>query len=213
MSPPSRSCRRIGEPASRTVAWVPVGTSLREGSVRSMPVVVSEVLGEHLIEVTVAADEHAVQALAPKGAYDPLAYRVRIRRPHGRADDLDAFGGEHPSDDGCYTPNLVDPQGSIVTHATGCFNGTAAGVGPVTLNATGTWAVLLRLQVTATSTSSTSVSSGPRVGCDSWGLASVGRSVNMNTPPKAAERCGNERSSSSSSARAKRWMKTPLRSG
>jgi len=77
------------------LAWVPVGTSLCEGSVRSMPVVVSEVLGEHRIEVTVAADEHAVQALAPKGAYDPLAYRVRIRRPHGRADDLDPFGGEH----------------------------------------------------------------------------------------------------------------------
>jgi hypothetical protein len=63
--------RRTG-PAD--LARVPVGTSLCEGSVWSMPVVASEVLGEHLIEVTVAADEHAVQPLAPKGAYDP---RVR----------------------------------------------------------------------------------------------------------------------------------------
>lgn len=81
--------RRTG-PAD--LALVPVGTSQCEGSVRSMPVVVSEELGEHLVDVTVAAYEHAVQALAPKGTYDPLAYRVRIRRPHGRADDLDTFG-------------------------------------------------------------------------------------------------------------------------
>ena len=108
--------RRTG-PAD--LAWVPVGTSLCEGSVRSVPVVVSEVLGEHLIEVTVAAGEHAVQALAPKGAYGPLAYRVRTRRPHGRADDLGAFGGGHPVEAGVELGVPVAGQGPQAREALG----------------------------------------------------------------------------------------------
>ena len=62
---------------------------------RAVGVVVIHELAEYRNQLAPTEDEHAVEALAPKGAYDPLAFRVRIWRPHGRADDLDPFGGEH----------------------------------------------------------------------------------------------------------------------
>jgi hypothetical protein len=64
------------------------------------------------------------------------------------------------SDDGCYDLELVGPQGSGGTGTESCSgNGSSAGIGPFTLPATGTWAILLILDPTATGTSSASVKS------------------------------------------------------
>ena len=65
----------------RADQW-PVRTSLTERPVWPMPVVVSEVFGEHRLQVTAPEDDHAVQAFSTQGADDPFAYRVRIWRPH-----------------------------------------------------------------------------------------------------------------------------------
>jgi hypothetical protein len=54
------------------------------------------------------------------------------------------------SDNGCEKLSLATPHGQIAGYQTGCGNGNPVGVGPVTLTSTGTWAVLLQLDTTAT---------------------------------------------------------------
>ena len=61
---------------------------------RAVPVVVREVLGEDLFEMTAIEDEEPVEALSADAADDALGKRVRARRPNGRLDDPDAFGAE-----------------------------------------------------------------------------------------------------------------------
>jgi|SRR5665213_3237248 len=60
-----------------------------------MLVVMSEVLDEHLLEVTAAEDEESVEALSTNGAYKALGEGVRPRGSDRGLDDLDAFGPEH----------------------------------------------------------------------------------------------------------------------
>src|ERR1035437_9509685 len=57
-------------------------------------VVVADVLGEHLVEVSSGDDEEMVEALLADGADEALGVRVRTRRTHRRADALDADRGE-----------------------------------------------------------------------------------------------------------------------
>src|ERR1035441_5171565 len=57
-------------------------------------VVVADVFGEHLVEVSSGDDEEMVEALLADGADEALGVRVRTRRTHRRADALDADRGE-----------------------------------------------------------------------------------------------------------------------
>jgi hypothetical protein len=54
---------------------------LAKGLVRTVPVVVLDVLAEHGFEVTSSEDEHAVEALSPGGAHESLGDGVRPWRP------------------------------------------------------------------------------------------------------------------------------------
>ena len=61
----------------------------------------------------------------------------------------------------CYSLILVDPQGAALASNSSCNgDGSSLGLGPDTLNATGTWAILFRIaDVTATGTSGASAAS------------------------------------------------------
>jgi len=65
-----------------------------KAAVWSRLVVVADVLGEHLVEVSSGDDEEMVEALLADGADEALGVRVRTRRTHRRADALDADRGE-----------------------------------------------------------------------------------------------------------------------
>src|ERR1035437_3125238 len=66
-----------------------------KAAVWSRLVVVADVLGEHLVEVSSGDDEEMVEALLADGADEALGVRVRTTRTHRRADALDADRGEH----------------------------------------------------------------------------------------------------------------------
>ena len=61
---------------------------------RTVLVVVLDVLAEDGFEVASSEDEHAVEALAPDGAHDALADGVCPRRPDRRLDGPDSIRGE-----------------------------------------------------------------------------------------------------------------------
>jgi hypothetical protein len=65
------------------------------------------------------------------------------------------------SDNGCEKLSLVTPHGQIAGYQSGCGNGNPVSVGPVTLTATGTWAVLLQIDTIATGSSRLKVSTQP----------------------------------------------------
>jgi hypothetical protein len=50
---------------------------LAEGTVRPMPVVVPQVLREHLAQMVVIDDQQPVEELPAQGAYDPFAVTTR----------------------------------------------------------------------------------------------------------------------------------------
>ena len=60
-----------------------------------MLIVVSEVLDEHLLEVTTPEDEEPVETLSADGAHKALGEGVRPRGSDRGLDDLDALGPEH----------------------------------------------------------------------------------------------------------------------
>jgi hypothetical protein len=62
---------------------------------RAVPVVVREVPGEDLLEMTAIEDEEPVEALPADAADEALGERVRPRRPSGRLDDPGALDAEH----------------------------------------------------------------------------------------------------------------------
>ena len=59
-----------------------------------MSVVVSDELGQDLLEQATVEDEHSVEALAAHGAGEPLGEPIRTRGPDWRLDDL-ASSEEH----------------------------------------------------------------------------------------------------------------------
>ena len=61
---------------------------------RTVPVVVLDVLAEYGFEVTPSEDEHAVEAFSSRGAYESLGDGVRPWRPDRGLDDPDALCGE-----------------------------------------------------------------------------------------------------------------------
>ncbi len=72
-----------------------VGWLLAEGPVRPVGVVVIDVFGEDVAEMSSAGDKDAVGALAPRAGDPPLADRVHSRRLDRRADNPDAHSLEH----------------------------------------------------------------------------------------------------------------------
>jgi hypothetical protein len=79
----------------RSRSGVGVGRCLlAEGPVRTVPVVVLDVLAEHGFEVTSSEDEHSVEAISPGDAHESLGDGVRPWRPDRGLDDPDALCGE-----------------------------------------------------------------------------------------------------------------------
>src|SRR5215207_3428867 len=66
-----------------------------EGAMGSLAVVVVGVDAEHAFEVTAVEDQQPVETLGTHGANEALRDRVRLRRPHRRLHDPDAFAAEH----------------------------------------------------------------------------------------------------------------------
>ncbi len=82
---------------------------LPQGTVRTVHVVMVDVLGQHrlqllasedehpvqhLASLLASEDEHPVQHLASNGAHPPLRVGVRPRRPHRRDEHLHRLGGK-----------------------------------------------------------------------------------------------------------------------
>jgi hypothetical protein len=95
MSPPRRSWRSIASAAGWLALADSRGQAESKRSVRPLGVVVGHVAAEHVFKVTSAEDQQPVETLGADGAHEPLRVGVRLRRPNGRLDDLDAFAAEH----------------------------------------------------------------------------------------------------------------------
>ena len=67
---------------------------MRDAQVRALLVVVLHVGREQLLEMASSEDHDAVEALGSRCADPPLGIRVRLWRPPGSADDLEALGLE-----------------------------------------------------------------------------------------------------------------------
>ena len=62
---------------------------------RTVIVVVSDVLDRCLLEMLAPEDENSISALSADGADEPLGERVRSWRSNEGLDDFDALGAEH----------------------------------------------------------------------------------------------------------------------
>ena len=95
--PPRRSWRLTASGvalASGARCWLACRRAQGERAVRPVPVVVVGVDAEHVVEVAAVEDQQPVEALAADAADPALGVGVRVRRPHRRADDRDAFAAE-----------------------------------------------------------------------------------------------------------------------
>jgi hypothetical protein len=68
---------------------------LVQGAVRTIAVVVREILGQDLLEMTASEDKEPVQTLSADGADKTLGERVRLWGSNRSHDDPDALGAEH----------------------------------------------------------------------------------------------------------------------
>jgi len=77
---------------------VPIGAAsgrlLMERSVRTVGVVMLDVLAQHRREVTRSGDQEMIEAFTAQTADEPFRDRVRSRCPHWGADDADVRAGE-----------------------------------------------------------------------------------------------------------------------
>ena len=62
---------------------------------RSVEVVVVDVLADHTFEMATTEDEHPVEALTTNGSDEPLCEGVGTRCSNGCADNPDALGAEN----------------------------------------------------------------------------------------------------------------------
>jgi hypothetical protein len=62
---------------------------------RAVVVVVSNVLGKYLFEMSAPEDEDPIGALSADGAHESLGERICPRRSNGSLDDSDALSAEH----------------------------------------------------------------------------------------------------------------------
>ena len=85
------------DPSSRhDDRWLarPQRRRLPQGTVRTVVVVMIDVLGQDSLEMPASQDQHPVQCLTPNGADPALRVGVRPRRPHRCAQHLESLGGE-----------------------------------------------------------------------------------------------------------------------
>ena len=95
MSPPS-TLRRAMSPRGDATVVCPRHRRLEtEAPMWPVLVVVPEILGKRLFQVTTAEDEGPVQALSPHGPNEALRIGVATRRSHRGLDDLDSLRDEH----------------------------------------------------------------------------------------------------------------------
>src|SRR5205823_13599041 len=80
--------------AERDHLWGGVGRAQLERSVRTLAVVMVDVLAQDAIELTTAADEQPVEALLTQGANEALGMGVGVGRPDRRVNDPDSLGPE-----------------------------------------------------------------------------------------------------------------------
>ena len=66
-----------------------------DASVRTLAVVMADVLSKHSLEVAMAKDEHPVEAFASDGSHPTLRVGIGSRRSNRGLNDLDALGAEH----------------------------------------------------------------------------------------------------------------------
>src|SRR5204863_9112033 len=74
---------------------VEVGRSEFERAMWSLSVVMVDIDPEHTFEVAAVEDQQPVETLGTDRADRSLRNRVRLRRPHGRLHDPDAFAAEY----------------------------------------------------------------------------------------------------------------------
>jgi hypothetical protein len=84
-------------PDRRAGVWgsVACGRVLTQRSVRTVSVVVRQVLVQHCCEVSWPGDQEVVEAFAAQGADEAFRDRVRSRCPNWGADDANVDAGEH----------------------------------------------------------------------------------------------------------------------
>ena len=88
---------------------------LVEGAVGSVFVVVGDVVGDDAFELPAVPDEAAVEQFAADGSDPALAERVRHRRPHGSAEDLEVFAAEDLVErDGELAGAVADERSAVV---------------------------------------------------------------------------------------------------
>jgi hypothetical protein len=80
--------------AERDHLWRGLGCAQIERSVRTLAVVMVDVLAQDALELTTADDEQPVEALLAQRADEALGVRIGVRGLDGRADDPDAVGPE-----------------------------------------------------------------------------------------------------------------------
>src|SRR6266540_3760447 len=71
-----------------------VRTTKSEPTMRSMRVVVRDVLTQHVHQVSSTQDQHVIEHLPPQASDQSLDVTVGLRGPVGAEHDLHAFGGE-----------------------------------------------------------------------------------------------------------------------
>jgi hypothetical protein len=87
---PHDPCRRRQDNWHAGSEW----RRLPQGAVRSVQVVMVDVLGQHRPQLPAAQDQHPIQHLTPNRAHPPLRIGIRPRRPDRRHEHLDRLGGE-----------------------------------------------------------------------------------------------------------------------
>jgi hypothetical protein len=85
---------RSSPAAPRQLARRAQGAAPAQGAVRTVAVVVIDVLGQHGLQLSTSEDEHPVQHLTPNGADPSLGVGIRPWRPHRRGEHLESLGGK-----------------------------------------------------------------------------------------------------------------------
>ena len=82
---------RIVDRSRHRALWGP----LIQSALRTMFVVMSDVLGQNLLEMASTEDEDAVETLSADGAHESFGERVRPRSSNRGLDDEGALGAKH----------------------------------------------------------------------------------------------------------------------
>jgi hypothetical protein len=101
---------------------------LVQSAVRTVLVVVSDVLGQDLLEMTSTENEDPVETLSADGAHEPLGEGVRPRGLSRGLDDADAFRAEHLVEAGRELRVSISDQELGLSGTVGQYEGQVAGL-------------------------------------------------------------------------------------